>query len=318
MQFLCFKFAFILFTVALLSGKSVASECTQQDLEARQLLDKMSRSLREKNYRGVFTYEHGAQMQSLSIDHQVNDGVEYEQLIHLDGQLRRVVRKDHPLNCIHPGHRLVRFSDHVSDEKGCGLSDFYRVSVENGQRIAGRESVQLRVIPRDMYRYGYQFSVDKDSALLLKSQVMGQKGQVLERFKFSTLDVNNDVKTGLNQSGNKHIAHHPQMEHLVDSGNYGAWMISWIPPGFTLTSAPASSDLSAYTYTDGLAVFSVIVEPLDKTVTTEDGEGRAQQGATVAYTRAINIDSRFYLVTVIGEVPLDTAKRVAASIVLRG
>ena len=53
-------------------------------------------------------------------------------------------------------------------------------------------------------------------------------------------------------------------------------------------------------------------------MTTEDGEGRAQQGATVAYTRAINIDSRFYLVTVIGEVPLDTAKRVAASIVLRG
>ncbi len=312
------RFTLILCAAALLSGKSLASECSQQDLKARQLLDKMSRSLRDQNYSGIFTYEHGAQMQSLSIDHQVHDGVEHEQLTYLDGQLRRVVRKDHPLNCIHPGHRLVRFSDQLNDDKDCGLSAFYRFSVGPGQRIAGRESVQLRVIPRDMYRYGYQFSLDKDSALLLKSQVMGQKGQVLERFKFSTLDVNDAAERTENTKDSDHLAHHPQIEHQAQSQGYGAWIMGWTPPGFILASLPGAGSVSAYTYTDGLAVFSVMVEPLDKVAPAEDGEGRAQQGATMAYTRAINIDSRIYLVTVIGEVPMDAAKRVAASVKLRG
>lgn len=312
------KLIFALCAITLISVESQASECSQQDVEARQLLDKMSRSLRDQNYRGIFTYEHGAQMQSLSIDHQVNDGVEYEQLTHLDGKLRRVVRKDHPLNCIHPGHRLVRFSDHVSDDKGCGLSAFYRFSVGPGQRVAGRESVQLRVIPRDMYRYGYQFSLDKSSALLLKSQVMGQKGQVLERFKFSALDISNTVDTKLTKSDSDHLAHHPQIEHKVENKGYGAWLIGWTPPGFILASLPSLNNVSAYTYTDGLAVFSVIVEPLGKAAASVDGEGKAQQGATMAFTRAINQGSEFYLVTVIGEVPLDTAKRVAASVKQRG
>lgn len=288
-------------------------------MAARQWLDKMSRSLRGKSYSGIFTYEHGAQMQSLSIDHQVINGVEQEELVYLDGEARRVVRKDHPLNCIHPGHRLVRFNDQVGRDQDCGLSAFYRFSVSSGERVAGRDAVQLRVIPRDMYRYGYQFAVDKKSALLLKSQLMGEKGQVLERFQFSKMSVGDEVEEPVIARGSAYLAHHSQIEHQTEAVDAGSWLVTWVPSGFMLASMPISNTLDARTYTDGLAVFSVIVEPMGRvgSDSNEDGEGRAHQGATMAYTRAIKVGSNSYMVTVIGEVPLDTAKRVASSVNLR-
>ena len=314
----CFRFILIISASALLSLQSLGSECPQQDLEARRLLEKMTRGYREQNYSGIFTYEYGAEIQSLSIDHNVYNGIENEQLTHLDGELRTVTRKDHPLNCLHPGHRLVQFNYHLNDDVGCGLSDYYRFSIESQQRIAGRESVQLRVIPRDMYRYGYQFSLDKTSGLLLKSQVIGQKGQVLERFKFSTLRITNTADRTIKTIDSGHMASHPQIDYQKEMKSHGIWLMGWVPPGFIRTSLPETKNVPIYTYTDGLAVFSVIVEPLEDGLSTGSEEGLAQQGAIIAHTRAIRIDKDVYLITVIGGVPLDAAKLVAAKVKLRG
>jgi sigma-E factor negative regulatory protein RseB len=46
-------------------------------------------------------------------------------------------------------------------------------------------------------------------------------------------------------------------------------------------------------------------------------EGRARQGATVAYTKPLRRNDQSYIVTVVGEVPQATAERVANSVDLR-
>ena len=66
------------------------------------------------------------------------------------------------------------------------------------------------------------------------------------------------------------------------------------------------------TYTDGLAVFSVFLELMQRQI--QPGEGRARTGGTTAYTRGLQLAGRPVLVTVVGEVPINTARIVADSV----
>ena len=66
------------------------------------------------------------------------------------------------------------------------------------------------------------------------------------------------------------------------------------------------------TFTDGLAVFSIFLELLSQDITP--GEGVVRSGGTVSYTRGMSMSGMPVLVTVIGEVPLNTARMVADSV----
>jgi len=63
-------------------------------------------------------------------------------------------------------------------------------------------------------------------------------------------------------------------------------------------------------YGDGLARFSVFLEPLKGSV-VEDA--RSQLGPTVAVSRRMSTDAGDMMVTVVGEIPLGTAERIALS-----
>ena len=89
------------------------------------------------------------------------------------------------------------------------------------------------------------------------------------------------------------------------------WAVGWVPGGFIHTDSPSAST-GRRTYTDGLAVFSVFLEELGRGI--RPGEGVARNGGTVSYTRGMDLSGRAVLVTVIGEVPVNTARMVADSV----
>jgi sigma-E factor negative regulatory protein RseB len=90
-----------------------------------------------------------------------------------------------------------------------------------------------------------------------------------------------------------------------------------LPPGFELTSSAARKDAAAKSvvtslmYDDGLARFSVFIEPLNGTAATDI---RTQLGPTVAVSRRLTAPKGDVMVTVVGEIPLGTAERIALSI----
>ncbi|MFT5484231.1 MAG: sigma-E factor negative regulatory protein RseB [Halieaceae bacterium] len=306
----------VLTVLLLLSGAARATDCSIIDIEARKLVETMSHSLREQNYKGIFTYQYGSTIESLSIEHTVVDGVENETLMHLSGHRRTVVRRAHPLNCVHPGHRLLQIGGSLKDN--CGFATHYQLKVTGRERLAGRQAVRLRVSPRDMYRYGYLLAVDEISGLLLKSQIMGHDGQILERFEFADLNIGatpslEDLETP------SHVAHHPRTGASGGESDSSGWSIEWLPSGFLRTELDAEQLGYVRTYTDGLAVFSVFLEARGSDgAAPVGGEGSAMQGATTAYTRSVSSGKRAWLVTVIGEVPVNTARRVAESVGIAG
>ena len=88
----------ILLTAAVLFGVTgtAGAECVSADAEALEWLDRMSHSLRETSYRGVFTYQHGSAVQTMRIVHSVQGNTESEQITRLTGINARVIRTEHP------------------------------------------------------------------------------------------------------------------------------------------------------------------------------------------------------------------------------
>ncbi len=288
------------------------------DQDALAWLERMSRSLREVSYQGIFTYQHGATMQALKISHSVYGNGATEQVTQLSGRGGTVQRTEHPLDCIHPGSKLVRISSGFHDS-GCGLAENYSLKLGSNARIAGRKAQLLRVIPKDMYRYGYRMALDSETGLLLRSQTLAQDGKVLEHFQFADLKIGTVEASGT-QVEVLHEAGHGQMGRAASAARPSAarhgrtsssWEANWVPEGF-MSTTEGDVVSAEKTYTDGLAVFSVFMEQLENDI--QPGEGRARQGGTTAYTRGIRLGGQPVLITVIGEVPVNTARMVANSV----
>ncbi|MEH6581928.1 MAG: MucB/RseB C-terminal domain-containing protein [Halioglobus sp.] len=295
-----------------LSAQVTAASCPGADSVALQWLDKMSRSSHEVNYHGVVTLERGDNMQVMQVSHSVVDGTASESLTQLTGQGAQVVRVDHPLHCVHPGHRLLRIGEEMQSGD-CGIAAHYRFAVGEGEgdRIAGRKAVLIQIEPRDMYRYGYIMELDRETGLLLRARTQGRGQKTLERFQFANLSYTEEAP-GAASAEVVHRATHPDMSSSNDASLPSShWDIRWVPEGFTMTDEPKRQS-TRKTYTDGLAVFSVFLEELSREI--QPGEGVVRRGGTTSYTRGMRMSDQPVLVTVIGEVPLNTARMVADSV----
>ena len=300
----------------------------------REMLDNMSKAFRELDYQGVFTYEYGAEMESMRIIHAVRDGVEVERLIYLNGEPREVFRNGHLLECIHPGDQILRLGHTISSgpfarsflQSVGDIEDYYEITAGSGKRIAGKMTNELRIRPKDKYRNGFWFYIDQDSSLLLKSTIISPEGRPLERFQFATVEIGieiDDAELLSNQPATEDS--HQILAETMPAAKLATiegmdLAVTWMPPGFTIAARLKTDNsdgpLRLALYTDGLASLSVFVEQAqgaDSNVS--DGGGRARHGATVAYTHKMMINDKPYNVTVVGEVPLFTAARVARYVV---
>ena len=295
---------------AAFAGAAAAAE------PALPLLELMARNVREANYRGIFTYEQGQSLRSARIVHAVVDGVEHERLEGLDGASREFLRMEHPLDCRHAGHRLLgEGPDALALAGNPTLSQYYAFELDGDERIASREGRRLRISPRDPYRYGMTLVLDNTSALLLKSETTDGAGRVLERFQFVELEVGGSIPAEAvftPEAGARVDAAHAKAG-AADSEAFD-WSVSWLPAGFAESARERRADaagrpVETRMFTDGLAVFSVFVERHADGAVSRPGQ--AVQGATIAY---VTPRPQAGLVTVVGEIPPETARLVANAV----
>ena len=293
----------------------------------RLLLDKMVHSFRELNYQGSFTFQRADSIESLRIAHAVIDGEEYERLEYMDGDKREIIRRGHNLDCVHLGHQLVHFYQYqknlkITAQESNSLDDYYRFTVDGMDRVAGRSAINLIISPRDTHRFGYRLSLDKTSGLLLRSELIGSEGKVLERFQFVEITLNPDLAK--EHFVRAEASYHPRHDAPVAAKQAAmakdkSWEVQWLPGGFTSTSpnpnAISGDDIA--TFTDGMTVFSVFLERNSGKVNLSHTiEGHAQKGATTAYSRILILSGEPHRVTVVGEIPAKTAQQIARSTVL--
>ena len=292
----------------------------------RLLLDKMVYGFSELNYQGTFNFQRPGSIETLRIAHAVIDGDKYERLEFLNGEKRQIIRHGHKLDFMYPGHQLVHSyqsqpNANSSAHPANKLDQYYRFKVSGMDRVAGRSVINLIVRPRDSHRFGYRLSLDKASGLLLRSELIGSKGQVLERFQFVDITLNPELSKEHFTAGARR--YQPQQETPVSPApatiaKDKSWKVQWLPSGFSSTRPDrhVAGEDDRVTFTDGMTVFSVFLERSAKVNPLHAAEGHAQKGATTAYSRVILHSDQFHRVTVVGEIPTKTARRIARSTVL--
>lgn len=291
-------------------------------------VQKMSDSMRNLNYQGDFVYVYENQLESMQISHYRDAHGEKERLISLNGEAREVIRDNQNLTCIWPSSRKVvvdlsrknRFSPIFIPEDITRLEKFYEMKLLGKDRVANMDAVVVHIDPKDKYRYGMKFWINEHNGLMMKSNLINENGEVVEKVMFTNLKLfSGDDKPVINTTPPIGDNYTVLRYHSGDSSKSFAadnsWQLGRTPGGFWRESVmkrkvPGTKHfMHQMIYTDGLASLSIFIER--QTGVTH--QGGTSMGAVNAFIRILNDHS----VTAIGEVPALTVKEVAESVSYR-
>jgi len=293
--------------------------------EALAWLQKITRATETLNYDGVFVYRNGDTMDTMRIIHRAGPEDERERLVALTGAEREVIRDRQRVTCILPDTKSVVVSKSrprslvpsPALSPDADLSRHYRLNIGPGERVAGRETRRITLQPKDAHRYAYRLWADRETGLLLKSDVLDPSQRPLEQIVYTSLRLPERIPDELlepNVSGEGFTWYTNEGGGMQDaSARTGAWRVGWVPPGFSLSERsidpiPTSRmPVEHLWYTDGIASLSVFIEKLKD---SEPLQGMSRMGALQAFGRVVD----GYQVTVVGEVPARTVRAVAESV----
>lgn len=288
--------------------------------EAQDWLTRLGRAEQQQSFAGTFVYERNGSFSTHDIWHRVQDGQVRERLLQLDGSAQELVRVDGRTQCV--SGTLVAGLGNSPDASSRALdpqklTQFYELAVIGKSRVAGRNAVIVSITPRDQYRYGFELHLDRETALPLKSLLLNDQGQLLERFQFTRLSTSPAPSDRDLQPSGECTPVAVSNTKAPEVPATQAWHPDWLPPGFQLTNSISRKDtqtkstVDSLMYDDGLARFSVFLESIEGANVSET---RTQLGPTVAVSRRLNTVDGEVMVTVVGEIPIGTAERIALSV----
>ncbi|MDX1696738.1 MAG: MucB/RseB C-terminal domain-containing protein [Thiohalobacterales bacterium] len=293
---------------------------------ARQWLDGMSGALKNLDYDGTFVYQHDNKLEVMRIIHRADDGGQRERLVSLTGSAREVLRDDRSVTCIMPDNKSVMFGQSrsarpfpVVPEDLTAISRYYRLEDKGEDQLIGYRARMIAVTPRDEFRYGYRFWIERDSRMLLKSELTAANGDVIEQLMFTKLDIGIDIPASdlrPSLTGDGYTWHRQTEIHPAQATSPVApqWTVARLPAGFKLTDVrhrrlhEEGGEAEHLVYSDGMATVSVYVEQVLQD--TEPFAGPSSMGAVNAYGHVVD----GFQVTVVGEVPPATVKMLATSV----
>ena len=297
--------------------------------EVRAWLLRIHQAASQRNFQGTFVVSGAGSVSSARIAHFCEGNNQFERIEPLDGQTRHVFRHNDVVQTVWPESRVVRIEQRefvksfpallqAGDDR---IADFYDVQAQGLDRVAGHEVHVLWVKPKDAHRYGYRLWADKASGLLLRADVLGERGELLETSAFS------DVSIGVKPHPDSVLAamkrldgfrvFRPQLSatRLEAEG----WAMRSVAPGFRQVSCvkramggvgPGEHDedgpqVVQSIFTDGLTHVSLFIEPFN-------GKRHAREMlASVGATQTLMRRHGDWWVTVVGDVPPATLRSFA-------
>lgn len=306
-----FHIVFLMLSLFLVSAPSYAQP------SADAILQKMASANTSHNYQGLFTYEQGGTLKTVKVFHGVDsEGKVTERLISQSGPPFEIIRNNS--GCSAGVSGTVNFGQRNAETfSSKHVRKYYDVQIQGRARIANRQAVMVHFVPMDNQRFGYILGVDKETGLLLQSILVNQERRILERFQFVDIAIGMDSKQ-LQLAPMTAVKHKRLPSNACDQSNLSPvdWKAAWLPPGFMLiksgnTAAGGSNTKQVLIFSDGLAAFSVFVEPVGQ---SKMPAIEAERGATMAFMLQKPYGGTEFLICVVGEVPLSTAKKVAISL----
>lgn len=285
----------------------LCATAAQAQTTPQHWLMRMSDVLRSQEYEGTFVYAHDGRLEAIRVSRSSSPDGLVERLVSLTGERRELVRRAGEVRCQTPVGEvrsgseggLLRFE--VPLEKLIANNVNYQISIAGQDRVAGYQAVVIDAAPVDNKRYGYRLWVDRNSGMLLGSSLMSPQGRPIEQLMFTQLRMLTDrAAQPMSAPSAASAAAQPFSDRLPP-------LALQMPEGFRLVAAAQPSQRARqWVYSDGLASFSVYVEPLQPTGLV----GSLRRGALTAY----GVAQPQHRVVVVGDLPSNVVARIARSV----
>ena len=331
-----------LLLLAFLSGVPLSIYAAPDGHDELKWLEIMAFAAHQINYSGTFVYQYGSHVETSRLTHVVDANGEHGRLEGLDGARREVIRNNGQVWCYYGDHK-VKVEPHqggrefpaLLPEQLTLLSENYQVEQAGQGRVAGFQTHTMIFQPKDNLRYVHKVWADGDSGLLLKTEVLDERGAVIEQYAFTQLSIGGNVDRSWiavapqeppparNEMRHAHSELHrdglpPVIHHLpVGAGVVpvaSGWQVDAMPTGFKKIAEVRrqipgkEAPVIQMVFSDGLAGISIFIEKSDSD--EDDHPDLFSQGIMQVYSKLVDD----HLVTVVGEVPPQTVMQIADSI----
>lgn len=310
-----------------------AAETTSADAasagQARVLLQRMNSALAQRNYIGTLRHVRGGRSETVRIVHRVRGAEVTERIVPLDGSQREFIRRGPEVFFYLPDQGVVLVERRP---RAGGLlttlpqidgrtERVYSLQAVKRVRQQGRAAHLVTLAPRDGYRYGYRIWIDERTSMPLKTELRDPSGAVLEEVSFSELQLYADIpdsafEPAVSTANLRWYRSAPVAVAARARPAPPVWVASSLPPGFRLTQSTrqnlpgADGPVEHLVFSDGIASVSVFIGAPKAVPPKAAGAPDGAGGASTTYVT--RVEGR--PVTVVGEVPLRTARLIAAQV----
>lgn len=288
---------------------------------AQRALERMVQGVRAKNYEINYININHMGVESLRYRHAIIRQRTYAQLLKLDGPQREVSQFDNNIIYYESGKHVVMLAAKrivdglppIMYADFLKLSQYYDYISMGFARVADQRCHIFRIISRDDTRYSYIVWIELETQLPMRVDLLDRDGEVLEQFRVISFTVSDAIRDLLKnlQPVSASLPLPLEKSNLVKL----TWLPSWLPAGVNLVSTNRryleglGKTTESALYSDGLFSFAVHISPADK--------NSAKQTLRNGRRSIETVIREGHEITVVGEVPLATAKRIASSILFK-
>ncbi|MGC5471167.1 MucB/RseB C-terminal domain-containing protein [Aeromonas veronii] len=280
--------------------------------------------LLQQNFELSMVKARQGRLEPIRISHAVINGKEVAHLSYLDGKAIEYLQRQNEYTFFENSHdpytlKDARFPGIWSTLVKMPLAqvlESYDPVLAGRSRVAGVVAQVVRLVPKEADKYGFVLWIDEQSHLLLRIDMVEREGNLVEQVLGVELDLQSKPAPWLVK-----LANSKQPPALALEDAYPApqqqlnWQITWLPDGFKVLSqdrhqlVTTSMPVDYMMLSDGLVDLSVYVSRVDPKQAVR--QQLIRQGATslVSYVNEVGVE-----ITVVGEVPAETAKRIAESV----
>ena len=288
-----------------------------------EVIERSQKASQNLDYKGIYISQNGKELKSVEITHALHGSEEFTRINLLDGNADEVL--SHGKNVViyhrHDNNIVIQKREQQNlfpaifpgdiDE----IKKYYLLSFGMSERVAGRMTQRVNLIPKDSYRYAYNFWLDQETSLPLKMIISNIDKEVLEQSTFNKIQFNTETSlewfTPTLDSTKKYLID----ESITKEINLNRfWTAKNIPPGFKEVNFMVSkmSDMNLVrnhsVYSDGLSYISLFVQPVRK--------GQKPKVGDLSFN-STNVSARYfkgYQIMAVGSVPIKAVRSLIDSV----
>ena len=283
---------------AVLFLSAASAQETQKEIDGEGWFDRMSKALTSLNFEASLVHVHGDQIEPYQWFQAVGEPQSQELLIRMNGPDFRILRVGNRVAHFHTSaSNFSLIADSVSTilpvaftEPFANIKDTYQVTIGGGARVLGRNAQHLRII---------------------KMMMHDQRGEIVEQMQLTSLSIREEAPGVLKEVSDLEMP--PLLSDLRILNKPGFPVKpGWQPQGFELITKQShnlvaeSTLVDYYLFSDGLTEYSIYIARLTDDMETDVALSSSQTLFTMRYND--------YLITVVGQVPLSIAQRIAQEV----